>query len=77
MPRTTVTLPAVVAARLRREAERRGVTVSKITREAIEAFLDAPNGKRRFYAAAAGVSGRSDISDRIEEILTTEIRPSH
>ena len=77
MPRTTVTLPADLAERLRHEAERRGVTVSKITREAIEAFLDAPNGKRRFYAAAAGASGRSDISNRIETILANEVRPSH
>ena len=77
MPRTTVMLPAEVAARLHHEAERRGVTLSEIAREAIEAFLDAPKRKRRFYAAGAGASVRSDISDRIEEILANEIRPSY
>ena len=76
MQRTTVKLPDDLDARLRHEAERRGVTVSELTREAIETFLDAPKGKRRLRAAGAGASGRSDISERIEEILASEVRPS-
>ena len=76
MPRTTVTLPADRAERLRREAERQGVTVSELSREAIEAFL-APKAKRRLLAAGAGASRRPDISERIEKILANEVRPSH
>lgn len=76
MQRTTVKLPDDLDAQLRHEAERRGVTVSEITRTAIETFLEAPRGKRRLLAAGSGASGRSDISERIEEILTNEVGSS-
>ncbi len=76
MQRTTVKLPDDLDARLRFEAERRGITVSELTREAIETLLTAPQGKRRLHAAGAGASGRADISERIEEILASEVRPS-
>ncbi|MGD9702572.1 MAG: ribbon-helix-helix protein, CopG family [Acidimicrobiia bacterium] len=76
MQRTTVKLPDDLDARLRHEAERRGVTVSALTREAIETLLDHPRGRRRLFAAGAGASGRSDISERIEEILASEVRSS-
>ena len=74
--RTTVKLPDDLDARLRHEAERRGVTVSELTREAIQKLLDAPQGRRRLLAAGAGASGRSDISERIEELLASEVGSS-
>jgi len=74
MNRTTIKLPEEVDAKLRHEAERRGITISELTREAIELHL-AP--RRKLGAAAAGRSGRSDISERIEEILASEVSPSH
>ena len=74
--RTTVKLPDDLDARLRHEAERRGVTVSALTREAIETLLDAPRGRRRLLAAGSGASGHSDISERIEEIVANEIGSS-
>ncbi len=73
MQRTTVKLSDDLDARLRHEAERRGATVSELTREAIEALLGQPVGRRRLLAAGAGASGRSDISERIEEILAGEV----
>jgi len=76
MNRTTVKLPDDLDARLRHEAERRGVTVSQLTREAIETMLDAPPGRRRLLGAGAGASGRADISERIEEILASEVGSS-
>ena len=57
-------------ASLRHEAERRGVTVSELTRQAIEKHL-VEGGKRRL--GAAGRSGRSDVSHKIEEILRPEL----
>jgi predicted transcriptional regulator len=72
MKRTTVKLPDDLDARLRHEAARRGMTVSELTREAIAAHLGHPTGRRRLGAAAAGRSGRPDVSERIEEILATE-----
>lgn len=74
--RTTVKLPDELDARLRHEAERRGTTVSELTREAIEAHLGGSRTRRKLLAAAAGASGRHDISERIEEILATEVSPS-
>lgn len=74
--RTTVKLPDDLDARLRHEAARRGITVSELTRVAIETLLDAPRGRRRLMAAGAGASGRSDVSARIEEILAAEVSPS-
>jgi predicted transcriptional regulator len=71
MKRTTVKLPDEIDARLRLEAKRRGMTLSDLTREAIETHL-ARGGKRRLLAAGAGRSGRRDVSERIEEILREE-----
>jgi predicted transcriptional regulator len=68
MKRTSVKLPDDLDARLRHEAARRNLTVSELTREAIERHL----GGRRLRAAGAGRSGRADISERIEEILQAE-----
>jgi len=73
MKRTTVKLPDEVDAKLRHEADRRGMTISELTREAIETHL-AP--KRKLAAAGAGRSGRTDTSERIEEILASEVTPS-
>ena len=73
--RTTVKLPDELDALLRHEAQRRGVTVSALTREAVERHLGASNGRRRLRAAAAGSSGRDDISQRIEQILAEELSP--
>lgn len=71
MKRTTVKLSDETDARLRHEAQRRGLTVSELTREAIESHL---GGHRRLRAAGAGRSGRDDISERIEEILGATAR---
>ena len=76
MRRTTVTFPDHLDARLCQEAARRGVTLSELTRLAIETFLDASTGTRRLHAAGAGASGRSDISEQIEEILASEVPSS-
>lgn len=71
--RTTVKLPDDLDARLRHEAERRGTTIADVSREALEAYLGNPSGRRRLSAAGAGHSGRRDVSERIEEILAAEV----
>jgi predicted transcriptional regulator len=73
MKRTTVKIPDALDARLRHEAERRGTTIAEISREALEAYLGGPSTRRRLGAASAGHSGRSDVSERIEEILAAEV----
>jgi hypothetical protein len=74
MRRTTVKIPDSLDARLRHEAQRRGVTISDISREALEAYLVGSGGRRRLGAAKAGRSGFTDVSERIEEILAAEVR---
>jgi predicted transcriptional regulator len=73
MKRTTVKLPDDLDARLRHEAERRGITISILTREAIEAHLATGRGRRKLMAAGAGHSGTRDVAVRIEEILRAEV----
>ena len=75
MKRTTVKISDALDARLRHEAERRGTTIADISREALEAYFGNPDLRRSFGAAGAGRSGRSDVSERIEEILAREIAP--
>lgn len=76
MQRTTVKLPDDLDARLRHEAKRQGVTIAQITRTALEAHLGSGR-RRRLTGAAAARSGTHDISERIEEIIGSEIAPSH
>jgi hypothetical protein len=71
MRRTTVKLPDELDARLRHEARRRGVTIAEVTRAALEEHLGVGR-RRRLGAKAAGRSGRSDVSERIEEIIRAE-----
>lgn len=73
--RTTVKIPDALDARLRHEAARRNVTISDVSREALEMYLGTTGSRRRLNAAAAGHSGRSDVSERIEEILAAEVGP--
>jgi predicted transcriptional regulator len=73
MRRTTVKLPDDLDSRLRHEARRRGVTIADVTREALEAHLGS-GSRRRLGAAGAGRSGRTDVSERIEEILAAEAK---
>jgi predicted transcriptional regulator len=69
MKRTTVKLPDELDARLRHEAQRRGVSISELTREAIEEKL----GKRRLLSVGAGRSGGGNIAERIEELLAEDV----
>ena len=71
MKRTTIKIPDDLDSRIRHEATRRDMTVSEWTREALSAHLPS-SGARTFGAAGAGHSGRSDLSERIEEILRGE-----
>jgi predicted transcriptional regulator len=74
MRRTTLKIPDALDARLRHEAQRRGLTMSEVSREALEAYLVGSSSRRRLGAAKAGRSGRGDVSERIEEILAAEVK---
>jgi predicted transcriptional regulator len=70
MRRTTIKLPDELDARLRQEAARQRTTISDLTRQAIERHLGA--GRRRLADGKTWRSGRSDVSEHIEEILSAE-----
>ncbi|NYI08122.1 ribbon-helix-helix domain-containing protein [Allostreptomyces psammosilenae] len=73
MGRITFTLDDAVHVRVQEEARRRGMSAAAWVRERIAAYLPAspppPAGRRVFHAMGIGGSGRSDISERMEEIL--------
>ncbi|MGH2987876.1 MAG: CopG family transcriptional regulator [Solirubrobacterales bacterium] len=75
MKRTTVKIPDELDARMRHEADRRGITISQLTREALEAHLEGDARRQLRDLAGSARSGRSDISERIEEILAAEVDP--
>ncbi len=73
MARTTINLPDDLAAALKREARRRGVPVSQIAREAIEARLGRVQaGRREIPFAALGRSGHRSTARDLEAILEAE-----
>jgi Arc/MetJ family transcription regulator len=71
MRRTTIKLTDELDARLRHEAERRKVTISTVTREAIEEHLGAGR-RRRLASGRSWHSGVSDVSENVDEILRRE-----
>lgn len=73
MKRTTVTIPDELAAALEREARRRRVPVSQVTREALAAHLRiAGDSPRELPFAALGASGHRTTARDLEEHLAAE-----
>lgn len=65
-------LPEELDARLRHEAARRGMTISELTREAIEMHLNGGTRRRFLVGAGSGASDGSGIASRVDEILAEE-----
>ena len=61
-------LPEDLDAKLRIEAVRRGMTVSELTREAIETYLSG-GGRRVLRRAGSFRSATGDLSARVDEIF--------
>lgn len=72
MKRTTVKISDELDAKLRHEAARRGVTISDVTREALELYFNGGSPRRRFLSAGAGAGDGSNVAERMEEILREE-----
>jgi predicted DNA-binding protein len=73
MKRTTIMLPDDVDARLRLEARRRGQSIARVAREAIERELPAPtDGRLGFFAVGDG--SPRDASERVDELVADGIR---
>jgi plasmid stability protein len=72
--RTTVTLPTELARRLRTQARAHDRPVSAIVREALEAYLAGQPPPKLPSFMGVGRSGRTDLSERVEELLPEIIR---
>jgi hypothetical protein len=67
--RTTVSLPRALLNRLRLEARAAGLPVSTVVRAALESYFARAARPRLPSFAGSGASGRSDVSERAEELL--------
>jgi len=74
MRRTTITLPDELAQAVEREARRRAVSVSQVTREALAAHLGLAGDRRPLPFADLGRSGKQDTARRIPDLLAKEWR---
>jgi len=74
MKRTTVNLPDEIALDIKREAKRRGCSVSELTRRALVAFLHTSRGDepRSIPFAGLGHSGHRNTARDMERILHDE-----
>jgi predicted transcriptional regulator len=73
MKRITITLPDDLAAAVARTADRRRVSVSQVTREALADYLGlAEKGSRALRFAALGSSSHRSTSRDLEDILSAE-----
>jgi hypothetical protein len=69
MKRTSLFLDAKLLDNLRRAADRRGVSVASLVREAVAAYLaPSPAGALPSFAAKFD-SGTSDTSARVDDLL--------
>ena len=77
MQRTSVFLDKVLLRRAREYARREGKSFAAVVREALAAYIATPAQSASRLPSVAGrfASGRSDTSERVDEILWSE--PHH
>ena len=68
MHKTTLYLDDELYARLQREADARGTTQALVVREALAAYV--VRRKRKSKSVGLGRSGKGDLSERAEELLS-------
>jgi metal-responsive CopG/Arc/MetJ family transcriptional regulator len=71
MKRATISLPDDLAQDVAREAQRRRVSVSEVTRDALREHLERPAGGDLPFVGI-GRSGQHNTARRAEEILAHE-----
>jgi hypothetical protein len=68
-----VVVPDEIAKRLASEAADRGTSPEHVAAEVLTQHAPAAASHRRPRFVAAGHSGRHDLSERVEEILSAEL----
>ncbi len=72
MKRTTVFIEDDILRELRRVAQRRGVSVALVVREAMAAYVASPVEAGIPSIAGRFASGHSDTSERVDELLARD-----
>lgn len=72
MKRTSLFLDDKLLDMLRRAADKRGVSVALLVREAVAAYLASPRTSSVPSIAGQFSSGRADTSERVDELLWTD-----
>jgi hypothetical protein len=74
MRRTTILADESLFTELKYLAAREGKTVTAVVQEALVAYVAEHRAPRRLAIAGIGHSGRADVAERADEILTAEIQ---
>jgi hypothetical protein len=69
LKKTTVYLPPADYRRLKAIARERGRSAAELIREAVAVYAQRHGGKGKVRSLGAGRSGRTDLSERAEELL--------
>ena len=70
MKRTTIFADEAMLSSLRQIAQREGLSIAEVIRQALDRFIAERQGERRLPSILGiGRSGRQDIADRCEELL--------
>ncbi|MBO0683648.1 MAG: hypothetical protein J2P45_10865 [Candidatus Dormibacteraeota bacterium] len=69
MKRETVMLPDDLDLQLRFEAQRRGISIAEVVREALEARFGPGSGARELSFVAIGEGDGENISERLDEFV--------
>jgi hypothetical protein len=76
MKRTTVFLDEATLDRLRRTAQRQGVSAATLVREAVTRYLDAPAGTGAMPSIAGQFSSsHADTADQVDDLLWRDPHP--
>ena len=73
MKRTTVMLPDDVDRRVRYEADRRGMSIAELVREALEQHLPTPPESGYLSFVAVGEGAPRDVSEYVEPHVARSI----
>jgi len=77
MKRTTIFIPEALEGDLQRYARRAKKPTAWVVREAISTFLASRTAPQpRPLSVGLGDSGRSDLSERFEELLFADLKPT-
>jgi hypothetical protein len=74
VPELRVVIPDEIAERLAAEAADRGTSTEEVASEVLVLHVPAASNQRRPRFVGKGHSGRHDLSERVEEVLSADAK---